>query len=107
MDPGAGVCCSLRLSSAFYAICLICGAACRSGTVEIRSGGSGVPASVFVFVVVVFVSCFLFCFLEESVCSIRCKYCRGGLKCRRRFVKSIKVFGKPFFSSHFWPGWSD
>ncbi len=90
-----------------FTICLICGAACRSGTVEIRSGGSGVPASVFVFVVVVFVSCFLFCFLEESVCSIRCKYCRGGLKCRRRFVKSIKVFGKPFFSSHFWPGWSD
>jgi hypothetical protein len=32
------------------------------------------------------------------------------LKCRRRFVKSIKVFGKPFFlffPSHFWPGWSD
>jgi hypothetical protein len=37
--------------------------------VEIRSGGSGVPASVFVFVVVVvvvvFVSCFLFCFSKS------------------------------------------
>ncbi len=65
MDPGAGVCCSLRLSSAFYAICLFFGAACRSRTVEIRSGGSGVPASVFVFVVVVFVSCFLFCFSKS------------------------------------------
>ncbi len=35
---------------------------------EIRSGGSGVPASVFVFVVVVvvvFVSCFLFCFSKS------------------------------------------
>ncbi len=67
MDPEAGVCCSLRLSSAFYAICLFCRAVCTSRTVEIRSGGSGVPASVFVFVnvvvvVVVFVSCFLFFF---------------------------------------------
>jgi len=68
VDPGAGVCCSLRLSSAFYAICLFCGAACRSRTVQIRSGGSGVPASVFVFVVVVVVvvvSCFLFCFSKS------------------------------------------
>ncbi len=65
MDPGAGVCCSLRLPSAFYAICLFCGAACRSRTVEIRSGGSGVPASVFVFVVVVVVFCFLFCFSKS------------------------------------------
>jgi hypothetical protein len=32
--------------------------------VEIGSGGSGVPASVFVFVVV-FVSCFLFCFSKR------------------------------------------
>jgi hypothetical protein len=64
VDPGAGVCCTLRLSSAFYAICLFCGSACRSRTVEIGSGGSGVPASVFVFVVV-FVSCFLFCFSKR------------------------------------------
>jgi hypothetical protein len=71
VDPGAGVCCSLRLSSAFYAICLICGAACRSRTVEIRSGGSGVPASVFVFVVVV-VSCFFFfCFVFSKSLFVR------------------------------------